>query len=64
MNICECIQVQVNGKVRAKLHVSRDTTDAEVVSRAMDAVSDWIKGRNIRKVTVVPWKTVSILIEV
>jgi leucyl-tRNA synthetase len=57
------IVVQVNGKLRDKLTVALDATDAEVESAALalPKIMAQIAGKTVRKVVVVPKKLVNIV---
>lgn len=57
------IVVQVMGKVRAKLNVAKDTPKEELETLALEneKVQEWIKGKTVRKVIVVPNKLVNIV---
>ncbi len=57
--------VQVNGKVRGKIEVATDTTEADMKSLAQDIdnVKSNIEGKEIVKVIVVPKKLVNIVIK-
>ncbi|MED3662502.1 leucine--tRNA ligase [Ureibacillus terrenus] len=59
------VVVQINGKVRTKLKVAKDTTkeELEAIAKADDRVKDYIEGRNIVKVIVVPGKLVNIVVK-
>ncbi len=56
--------VQINGKVRDKLTVSRDASshDIEAAALASPRAQEWTSGKTIRKVIVVPGKLVNIVI--
>ena len=55
--------VQVNGKVRAKLKLAKDTDkdSAEKAALADDNVQKFVAGKDIKKVIVVPNKIVNIV---
>ena len=57
------IVLQVNGKVRARITISLDATDAdlEAAARANDKVQNAVGDKTIRKVVVVPKKLVNIV---
>jgi leucyl-tRNA synthetase len=57
------IVVQLNGKLRDKLIVPPNATDAEVeaAARALPKISELIAGKIVRKVVVVPKKLVNIV---
>ncbi|MED3764850.1 leucine--tRNA ligase [Ureibacillus sp. FSL K6-8385] len=59
------VVVQINGKVRTKLKVAKDTTkeELEAIAKADDRVKDYIEGKNIVKVIVVPGKLVNIVVK-
>jgi len=58
------VVVQVNGKVRARLHLPRGTGEAAAVAAAKSdaAVRRFIDGKDIRKVIHVPDKLVSLVV--
>lgn len=55
--------VQINGKVRGKLTVAVNADRSEVEQLAIQhpSVQDWIEGKTIRKVVVVPGRLVNIV---
>ena len=57
------IVIQVNGKMRDKIVVSSDALDAEVEAAALtrSKVQEFIAGKTIRKVVVVPKKLVNVV---
>jgi len=57
------IVVQVNGKVRAKLHVPADASKEELEQMAMEdaKIKEQIEGKTVRKVIAVPGKLVNIV---
>jgi len=58
------VVVQVNGKVRARLHVPRGIPEERLRSLALEEprLRVWLEGRAIRKVVVVPEKLVNIVV--
>ena len=58
------IAVQVNGKVRARVMVPADATDAELeaAARADERVAAALDGAEVRKVIVVPGRLVNFVI--
>ncbi|GBD26169.1 Leucine--tRNA ligase [bacterium HR30] len=58
------LAVQVNGKVRGRITVPRDASEADVLQQAMavPAVQQHVKGKTIRKQVVVPGRLVSIVV--
>ncbi|MBN1498163.1 MAG: leucine--tRNA ligase [Spirochaetes bacterium] len=59
------IVFQVNGKIRAKEQVSADITKEEMekMARGHEKVKDFIEGKSVKKVIVVPGKLVNIVIQ-
>ncbi|MEH7045295.1 leucine--tRNA ligase [Bacillus thuringiensis] len=55
------IVVQVMGKVRAKLTMSKDASKEEMEKLALEAIQDQIEGKTVRKVIVVPGKLVNVV---
>ncbi|MBE4908357.1 leucine--tRNA ligase [Bacillus luteolus] len=57
------IVIQVNGKVKAKLHVPTDATreKLEEIAMADELVKEQIEGKTVRKVIAVPGKLVNIV---
>ena len=57
------IVVQVNGKVRAKLNIAKDTSkeDMEAIALDNDSIKSEIEGKDIKKVIAVPQKLVNIV---
>ncbi len=55
------IVVQVMGKVRAKLTMSKDASKEEMEQLALEAIKDQIEGKTVRKVIVVPGKLVNVV---
>ncbi|MFD3448723.1 leucine--tRNA ligase [Microbacteriaceae bacterium 4G12] len=57
------VVVQVNGKVRAKLHMAKDVTkeQMEELAFASEQVKAHIEGKTVRKVIAVPGKLVNIV---
>lgn len=58
------LAVQVNGKVRATIQVGVDATKEEIEAKALahERVQEFIDGKPIRKVIVVPQKIVNIVV--
>jgi leucyl-tRNA synthetase len=58
------VPVQVNGKLRARLTVPADIDEASLRSTALEdpRVQDQLKGKEVRKVIVVPKKLVNIVV--
>lgn len=55
------IVVQVMGKVRAKLTMSKDASKDEMEKLALEAIQDQIEGKTVRKLIVVPGKLVNVV---
>ncbi|MCU0095097.1 leucine--tRNA ligase [Bacillus sp. OR9] len=55
------IVVQIMGKVRAKLTMSKDASKDEMEKLALEAIQDQIEGKTVRKVIVVPGKLVNVV---
>ncbi|ASN04933.1 leucine--tRNA ligase [Virgibacillus necropolis] len=57
------IALQVMGKVRSKINVARDISkdDLEKVALDDDKMQEWLEGKTIRKVIVVPGKLVNVV---
>ena len=55
--------VQVNGKVRDQIDVPAGSTDEELEATALASpkVADWIDGKTVRKVVVVPGRLVNVV---
>ena len=58
------IVIQVNGKLRGKIHVSANAGQAEVQERALndDSIKRHIDGKALKKVIIVPGKLVNIVV--
>ena len=59
----ETLPVQINGKKRAEVTVSRDATNAEIEAAvlALDAVQRALDGKRPKKVIVVPHRIVNVV---
>jgi len=55
------LAVQVNGKVRGRVTVARETAEEGVKAMALDTVSEHTRGKQIVKVVVVPGRLVSVV---
>lgn len=57
------IVLQVMGRVRSKVHVSKDISkeDLEKIALEDETIQSWIEGKTVRKVIVVPGKLVNIV---
>jgi leucyl-tRNA synthetase len=56
--------IQVNGKVRATITVSRDENEDSIREKVlkMDEINKWLEGQNPKKFIVIPGKIVSIVL--
>lgn len=55
------IVVQIMGKVRTKLTMSKDASKEEMEQLALEAIKEQIEGKTVRKVIVVPGKLVNVV---
>lgn len=57
------IVLQVMGKVRARINVAQDITKDDLEKQALEneTIKEWIEGKTVRKVIVVPGKLVNIV---
>ncbi|MEJ8777731.1 leucine--tRNA ligase [Pseudogracilibacillus sp. ICA-222130] len=57
------VVLQVMGKVRSKLHVAKDISKEELETLALndEKIKQWIDGKTVRKVIVIPGKLVNIV---
>jgi leucyl-tRNA synthetase len=56
------LAVQVNGKVRGRVTVGVGLADEDVIAVALTSVGQYVEGKNVKKVVVVPGKLVSIVV--
>ncbi len=56
------IGVQVNGKVRAEISLTPETTEEKARALAIEAVSEFVKDKEIKRFIYVPGKIVSIVV--
>jgi leucyl-tRNA synthetase len=58
------IAVQINGKVRSTVQVSKDATkeQMEAAAQADEKVHKWLEGKTIRRIIVVPGRLVNIVL--
>ncbi len=59
------IGVQVNGKVRGEVIISKDNTEAEVLemAKANESIAKWLKGGTVVKVVFVPGRLINIVVK-
>ena len=59
------IAIQINGKVRDTIRVSKETSKEELEKKALDrdVIKKWIEGKEIVKTIVVPGRIVNIVIK-
>ena len=55
------LAVQVNGKVKAKITVAADAAEEDAKAQALEAVSQAIEGKDVKKVVVVKGRLVNIV---
>ncbi|MDN6160808.1 MAG: class I tRNA ligase family protein, partial [Staphylococcus equorum] len=57
------VVLQVMGKVRAKINVAKDMAKDELEKIALEneTIKEWVEGKTIRKIIVVPGKLVNIV---
>ena len=58
------IPVQIKGKVRVKLLVSKDATkeELEALALASEQVQHWLEGKEVKKIIAIPGKMINIVI--
>ena len=56
------LAVQVNGKVKARIMVDAEAAEEDVRAQALEAVSQAIEGKEVRKAIVVPGRLVNIVV--
>ncbi|MGH9406206.1 MAG: leucine--tRNA ligase [Terriglobia bacterium] len=57
------LPVEINGKVRARIHVPADAVDDEIRKRALAAISQHLDGRQVVKVIIVPKRLVNVVVK-
>jgi leucyl-tRNA synthetase len=59
------IVIQVNGKLRGKIMVSADASEEQIKERALscEQIQQWIEGKKIKKIIMVPGKLVSVVVK-
>ena len=59
------IVLQVNGKVRQKVHVASGVSDEELKLLSLNEprIQEWIQDKEIKKVIIVPKKLVNIVVK-
>ncbi|MBY0222291.1 MULTISPECIES: leucine--tRNA ligase [Sporosarcina] len=57
------VAVQINGKIRAKINVSKDSTKEELeqVALANEDVKQWMEGKELKKIIAIPGRLVNIV---
>ncbi len=55
--------VQVNGKIRATLHITAGTEQKHVEHRAREVVASWLADKNVSKVIFVPDKLINFVVQ-
>ncbi len=59
------IVLQVNGKVRQKISVESDISDEDLKTRSLEdaKIQEWTRGKDVKKVIVIPKKLVNIVVQ-
>jgi leucyl-tRNA synthetase len=57
------IAVQVSGKLRWTINISRDENEEEVIDKARENVENWLEWKEIVKKIYVPWKIVNFVVK-
>jgi leucyl-tRNA synthetase len=57
------IAVTINGKKRATIEISKDTTSSEAISLAKDNANKWLEGKSIVKEIYVPNRLVNLVVK-
>jgi len=57
------LNVQINGKIRANLSISRNQSEADLKKRVLmlPEVHKWLNGKEPKKIIIVPGKIISIV---
>lgn len=58
------VAIQVNGKVRGEMDISKDIVEADAMKQAMDlaTVQKYVKGKVIKKTVYVPGRILNIVV--
>ena len=56
------IPIQVNGKLRARVEILAESTEADVEAAAREAVTEHLAGVQVRKVIVIPGRMVNFVV--
>jgi leucyl-tRNA synthetase len=56
------IPIQVNGKLRGKIEIRVDTSEAEVESLARAQIAEWMQGEEPKKVIYVEKKLINFVV--
>jgi leucyl-tRNA synthetase len=59
------IVLQVNGKLRQKISVESDISDEDLKTRSLEdaKIQEWTRGKDVKKVIVIPKKLVNIVVQ-
>ncbi len=55
------LAVQINGKVRAEVTVSADSSKEEIIGEAKEAAEEYLVGKEVKKIIYVPGRLVSLV---
>jgi leucyl-tRNA synthetase len=56
------VPVQINGKVRARITLAKNATEAQAVAAAQEAVGTHLDGKTVRKTIWVPNKILNLIV--
>lgn len=58
------IAIQVNGKVRSEILISKDMTEEEIKKQALsdESILSWVRGKEIKKIIYVPGRILNIVV--
>ncbi len=56
------VPVQINGKVRARITLAKDATEAQAVAAAQEALTTHLEGKTLRKTIWVPNKILNLIV--
>lgn len=59
------IVVQVNGKIRARLHIAPDTGKEEMenIAKAHEKFAEWVEGKTVLKIITIPGNLINIVVK-
>ena len=56
------VPVQINGKVRARIMLAKDATEAQALAAAHEALTTHLEGKTLRKTIWVPNKILNLIV--